>query len=153
MNRTFLLLTMGLLGCSGATSPVDRPDTHPVSGTVKLDGAPLAGASVTFKPTQREGRGAFAKTDDQGVYKLRTFDTADGAMLGRYGVTIQKREVIPGDPSYNDSDSENYGKEPPPEAAGKTIEHVAAKYANTRTSGLSADVKEGENTFSFDLTN
>lgn len=119
---------------------------------VRLDGSPLAGASITFRPAQKGGRGGFAKTDDQGFYTLTTFDTADGAVPGSYGVTIRKREVIPGDPSYNDSNSENYGKEPPPEAESKTIEHVAAKYGDTKTSGLSAEVTTGDNIFDFDVT-
>ncbi len=142
-----------MIGCGSSVDiPADRPATHPVSGTVTYNGSPLSGATVTFRPSQGATQGGYATTDENGAFTLTTFETGDGAQVGSYLVMIKKQEVTEGDPSYGDPDSPNYGKEPPPGAESKTVDLIPTKYANTKTSGLSADVKESENTFSFDLT-
>ncbi len=87
MCLTAVLLTMG---CGAGDY-----DLAPVSGTVTLDGKPVAGARVIFEP-QRSGQEALSAgpgsdgiTDDDGRYSLRT--TADGqrgAVVGNHSVTI-----------------------------------------------------------------
>ena len=68
-------------GCGG------RGDIGRVSGTVTLDGAPLAEALVTFQPTAG-GPPSRAWTDASGRYELRYSRTRDGAKEGDHEVTI-----------------------------------------------------------------
>lgn len=150
LQRCLILLSLFALGCSSEEVP-DRPATHPVSGMVTYNGSPLADATVTYRPMEFESKGAVGRTDEQGVYQLMTYETGDGAIAGDYIVTVIKQEHTPGDPSYDDTDSPNYGKEPPPEALGKTIDLIPTKYADTDKAILTATVKEGENDIPFEL--
>lgn len=146
------IIALFALGCSSGEE-TNRELTYPVSGMVTLDDTPLAGATVTFRPTVKGGRGAVAITDETGSYQLMTYETADGAAAGDYIVSVVKQEHTPGDPSYTDSDSDNYGQDPPPGAEAKTVDLVPTKYANGKTSGLTATVEEGENLFPLELSN
>src|SRR5689334_9866332 len=53
-----ILVTVGIVlaGCSNSS----RPPTYPVTGTVTMQGKPVAGAAVTFVPTGKEGEAASA---------------------------------------------------------------------------------------------
>jgi len=107
---------------------------------------------VTFRPNLGKGQGGYAKTDQNGFYELTTFEPGDGAEAGDYVVMISKRETTPGDPSYGDPDSPNYGKKAPPSAEPQTTDLLPKKYGSVTTSGLTAGVTEGDNEFSFALT-
>lgn len=69
-----------LAGCSDGLNLV------PVTGTVTLDGLPLEGASVVFRPEQ--GRLSSGKTDAEGRYTLRYTDEKAGALPGEHTVQI-----------------------------------------------------------------
>jgi hypothetical protein len=75
----FLLL---VFGCT-------RSGLAPVRGVVKLDGMPLAGASVLFLAQDDGGRDARGGTDAEGVFRLSTFQPNDGALPGKYKVVVQ----------------------------------------------------------------
>lgn len=74
------LLLLNLVGCntSGLT---------PVEGVVKLDGVPLANASIQFIP-QGAGRDATAGTDANGEFAMSTNEPRDGVMPGTYKVVV-----------------------------------------------------------------
>jgi hypothetical protein len=124
-----LLWVAGLSGCGG-------PKFYPVSGTVTMDGKPLADAMVVFIPeSTSEGRFAQAKTDDNGRYVLMQTTTKDGALAGKYKVSIST--FIMGIPEF----------EPPVPSIPET---VPDKYNDETT--LTVEVKPGEpNVFDFDL--
>lgn len=64
------------------------PAMVPVSGVVKLDGAPVpAGAGVTFMPVGT-GRPATGQTDQDGRFTLTTEKANDGALEGEYVVAV-----------------------------------------------------------------
>lgn len=75
--------------------------TVPVSGTVKLEGAPLAGATVSFVGPDENTKTATGVTDAEGRYRLSCFVTGttpvDGAMPGQYTVIVAKRQSAQGD--------------------------------------------------------
>ncbi len=74
-------LAAALAGCGSSY------DVGKVSGTVTLDGEPLAGAVVTFSPT-KGGAPSFGRTDASGKYTLQyTRDTA-GAEIGEHSVSV-----------------------------------------------------------------
>jgi len=88
--RRLVLLAAALftLGCGGSDKVV------PVSGTVKLNGQPLANAHVSFQPTAsgnnpKAGVGSYGNTDASGNYSLKTADTDQaGAVIGTHRVEI-----------------------------------------------------------------
>jgi len=135
---TPLALALVLLaGCSDA-----KMATYPVEGTVTLDGQPVAGGSVLFRPAQ--GPIATGKVDEQGRFQLRTYGEADGAVAGRHAVRLvppdKKFDVAPDELEFI-TDGESL-RQPPP---------FPAKYLAFETSGLTADVKEDDNRFDFEL--
>lgn len=83
-----LLGTAGL-GCGSGDS---GPALFPVSGTITVDGAPLAGAGISFRPDVGKGN-KFAEfipsgtADDQGEYELVTA-ARKGAPPGWYKVVV-----------------------------------------------------------------
>ncbi|HEV3023889.1 MAG TPA: carboxypeptidase regulatory-like domain-containing protein [Pirellulales bacterium] len=87
------LILCGLLvtaaGCGGS-------NTAPVSGRVRLDGQPLAGATVIFQPLSGErnpGPGSAGKTDESGGYTLQLMTgNTPGAILGKHKVSITAYE-------------------------------------------------------------
>lgn len=80
-GMAFSVACLLLAGCGDA-----GPEVAPVYGVVTLDGAPLAGADVTFTP--ESGRPSYAVTDDEGEYHLAYKPGVDGAVLGRHSVQI-----------------------------------------------------------------
>jgi hypothetical protein len=111
-------------GCGGGAS--DTPELGQVSGTVTLDGQPLAGANLEFVP-QEGGRPSVGTTDEAGHYELRYSQDEPGAKVGTHTVSIRTF-------SYSAPD---------------VPEKLPAKY-NAQTT-LTATVKPGENTTPFDL--
>ncbi|MCA9077496.1 MAG: carboxypeptidase regulatory-like domain-containing protein [Planctomycetaceae bacterium] len=117
------VLTRGLPGllaivitCAGiyflirsATSGYEYPELGYVTGTVTLDGKPLAGARVEFTPTEKtfpitekrsiRVRSSKAFTNEEGYYELRYDQDVEGAVVGDHRVKINKpegpREVVP----------------------------------------------------------
>jgi hypothetical protein len=69
-----------------------RSDVAPVSGTVTLNGKPLAHATVVFQPEDEgpnPGPGSTGTTDENGRYQLRLMTTnATGARVGKHRVSI-----------------------------------------------------------------
>jgi len=85
-----LILTAA--GCGGKGS------LSKVRGVVTLDGAPLAGATVSFVPVEGKGRIASGQSGSDGSFELTTFRTDDGALSGDYRVVVVVEE-----PNYPDS--------------------------------------------------
>jgi hypothetical protein len=114
-------------GCGGSG------DWARVTGKVTLNGQPLEGAIVEFRPLARGGSPSTGVTDAKGRYELmHTFEEA-GAAPGEYVVSISTRVT----------EFDDQGKEIERE------ERVPAEY--NRRSELKRVVKPGRNTFDFDL--
>ncbi|MCZ2340549.1 MAG: hypothetical protein LC104_01980 [Bacteroidales bacterium] len=126
-----LLLGCGLVGCSGKAF-----DTHPVTGLVTVNGKPLASGSVTFVSTSG-GPPATGEIGPDGRYTLTTEKPNDGAAPGKYTVMIIAL------PDMTNRAPEDRNPLPAP--------LVPEKYLSTSTSGLTAEVKAGENSIDFPL--
>lgn len=100
-----------------------------VTGTVKLDGAPVEGVVVMFEPV--DARLSTGATDASGQYELWYTSNVKGAAIGEHVVRIEK--------------SEN----PEQEELGGKLVVIPDRYNVNST--LAAEVKAGENTFDFDL--
>ncbi|TWT38586.1 transthyretin-like family protein [Blastopirellula retiformator] len=119
------VVTVGMtLGCGGANGP--RLGT--VSGTVTLNGKPLADATVNFY--HENDRPSHGKTDASGRYELEFTNTRKGAIVGENVVRITV------------ATTEGEGVKPKREI-------LQARY-NT-DSELRFDVESGDNTANFDL--
>jgi len=129
------------VGCGSADK-----NLAPVSGTITLNGEPLAGATVTFIPKDgTPGFGGVGKTDASGKYSLRgSRDNAKGIPSGEYRVVISKR-LMP-----NGSEVPADDKTPPMMSPAK--ESLPNAYSSMASSRQSATVPPGGGTtFHFNV--
>lgn len=152
---TWCMMALGLVagvavaGCS-RTPASSRPQTVPVKGKITLAGQPLAKATVSFQP-DGTGNGATGITDDGGNYVLSTFAAKDGAVPGKYKITVTKFEEATSGSSVDVNDP---GYAPPTEGAtaAKPKSIVPEQYSDPAKSGLTAEVATGAaNSFDFDI--
>lgn len=147
------ILLAPMVGCGGN----GFPDPTPVTGTVNYNGSPIEGALVTFIPEGEVGRASSGTTDAQGTFSLTTFSTNDGAIPGKYKVTIAKAESTLSESEMNAEDPGDAYGEMMEAAASGTMDklmknELPTKYGKADTSGLTREVIEGqENNFGFDL--
>ena len=145
LNCLFLVCFCVVVGCG---PPEGQRPTAPVEVTVTYQNKPVEGATVTFV-TSVEPMAANGITDAKGIAYLSTYGVKDGAVIGSNLVTITKTEVDKGVKT----------KEIPPDQADvvgftpltplKSL--IPKKYAMPGSSGLTEEVKNGKNKFSFDL--
>ena len=150
VNATLATLLIGMTGCGEPSI-----GSLPVTGTIKVDGKPIEGATVVFNP-DGSGRSASGLTDAQGKYKLTTVVSGDGALPGKYKIGVSKHENENMDlPKVESGDSKAlealYSKLDTSKAT-KSQNLIAPKYETADSSGLVAEVKTpGPNNFDFDV--
>jgi hypothetical protein len=93
LARNLCLAVAGVVLGAGSGCGTKASNFVKVSGVVTLDGAPLAGAKVTYYPSSGEAP-ALGITDGAGKFQLSTFDmktlkSAEGALPGDYRVTVE----------------------------------------------------------------
>lgn len=138
-------------GCD--TQKTDVPETYPVSIKIAYNGQPVEGANVSLIPEDPAGRGASGVTDASGVAKMGLPGLTDGAMPGKYGVTVSKVEGGQSDPNL--SPEEFYRQQSSePSAAPSSPKHILpVKYLSAGTSELECTVTEQDDqTYEFDLS-
>jgi hypothetical protein len=84
------------VGAAGCTGGANTP--YPVRGTVYLDGQPateLAGGTVTFNSSELQ-KSASGPIEADGTYRLGSLKPGDGAVPGKYRVTVSPAEVPEG---------------------------------------------------------
>lgn len=124
-----LVPLVALLGCGPK-----RPKTTPVSGTVTFKQQPLKGAAVWFI-AKAKGRPAMGMTDENGQYRLKTFEPNDGAVPGEYAVSVAPPASKAAKPG-----------------AAKSAGAFPAKYRSSETSGLHTTVETGkQDGYNFNL--
>ncbi len=130
-----------VMGCGPANT---NPPTIPVTGKVTHKGEAVEGATVKFLPSDPEGKVANATTQADGTYELSTFETGDGAMAGKYTVTVRKLVSVQ---QGVQQDGEHAG-----EPAYVNKDMLPAKYKSQGNTPLECEVPaEGETTFDIDL--
>lgn len=115
----FFIGALIVAGCSKG----DMPPLGSVSGTVTLDGQPLSGVIINFKPDV--GRMATAVTDGQGRYVLEYSYGNSGSKVGPSTVMFEW-------------------------PLGESGPAIPKKYVGME-SELKVDVTDGSNVFDFDL--
>jgi hypothetical protein len=82
---------VALSACSTDTKPaVEQKPTHPVQGTLLVDGKPIAGVLVIFHPqgaADPQMVRSYGRTEKDGRFTLSTYKPGDGAPAGKYIVT------------------------------------------------------------------
>src|SRR5262245_37210446 len=114
----------------------DRRPTHPVRGTVCLEGAPATGATISFywkdPATKRAPRFAGdAIVEGDGSFVMSSYGAFDGLPVGEYVVTV----------AFD-------GRYAP---VGDKKGWLGEPYGKVQTTPLSAVVKSGRNEFDFNL--
>ena len=129
----------GLLGCRAKQGQLP---TAQVTGRVTLRGVPLTRGEIKFFPVQVSGEGvrvAYGTLDAEGRYCLSTYRQGDGAILGDHRIAVESSEET----------SPGFGKTEAMARQSKWL--IPARFADPQTSGLTAHVEKGRNTFDFDL--
>ncbi len=145
------VLSIGLAGCSDD----GLGKRYPVAGTVTYDGKPLASGSINFIPETAESRSATGMIVD-GNYSLTTHKPGDGALPGKFKVTITS---YAGDLAKVKADAEKAfdAKNAMPDqlavGAAQKKSLIPERYGSFEGSGLSADVQERSNRIDFALKN
>jgi hypothetical protein len=134
-----LALLGGVLGCGGGDVGTAR-----VSGRVMYKGKPVPKATVSFTPMEGASRAASGLTDTAGDYTLGSFSVNDGALPGKYRVSIIARG-----PDRPPKPGEMGSGMPGEMMPGEPV--IPAKYFAPDTSGLTFEVKRGGNRADFEL--
>jgi hypothetical protein len=123
----FLSAVLLMAGCGNAAP--ELPAATPVTGKILLaNGQPLRSGRVTFYPEgQVAGIEAFAEIQADGSYTLTTYKLNDGAVPGRYVVTVTPYSYKTGNLKVSDPSL------------------IPQAYWEKDTSKLTAEVKAGEN--------
>lgn len=141
MSRLIVLLSclsLGfVLGCGS-----NYPKTYPVNGIVLMDGKPLPDVIVTLLPPT--GNPATGTTDSNGKFSLSTFSQGDGALPGKYAVSIMPKDPppMPGDEMSSPGGGQKVKYEAP----------IPTKYANPTTSQIELTVEAATNNPTIEIS-
>lgn len=134
------LLVVAAAGCAKKAGP--QFDLVPVSGIVKVDGQPVAEATVAYyfegtPPTNYYG--SAGTTDSQGRYELRTGEHA-GAVPGTYKITVSRITGTDGKPVVLEEgiDIEQLRRQ------GGAAESIAPRYSDQAQTELKVTVEKGK---------
>lgn len=99
-----------------------------VTGSVSYKGQPLARGTITFSP--EKGRPSGGDIENGKIANVTTFSPNDGVAVGKYRVAIAALDK-------------------PGEMTAKWL--IPERYGDVAKSGLTAEIKNGENVLSFEL--
>ncbi len=135
-------------GCS-PTNSIDygKVELISVSGTVTLDGSPLAGAVITFDNTEM-GTFSFARTDSSGNYTLLFDSEKKGVTPGRKVVQISTTRSVLGLPGEEGVEAGESSTESG-QKKEKSEDKVPKCY--NKESKLTVEVTSSSSVFNFDL--
>ena len=157
-SSEWLFLGLGIVVFCGCDPADTGPPTYAVTGTVTMKGKPAEGVAVSFVP-EGSGESAVGVTDSTGKYTLTTRVKDDGAVAGKYKVTMakydgQKQGVS--EPSEMHADYDVSDQYPPGYDESKAQSPISKnllpmRYSDPTTSGFAAEVAEKDNTFDFEI--
>lgn len=128
-----LMLIISLVGCGDGKIPLGK-----VSGVVTVNGKPLRKGQIEFFT---DARPAYGTVENGEIVSVITYKTGDGVPLGIHQVAIRPKI------------DEAAAMSPPKNGVSpfKADLSVPTKYQNAETSGLTAEIKRGENKLTFEL--
>jgi hypothetical protein len=152
----FIALFVGLILAAGCSDDGFGRQRYSVHGTVTYNkGEKLANGQISFVPEAQDGQAASGPIED-GYYSLTTLTEGDGALPGKYKVTVVAKDV-----DYEKVQSAARSKGMPPTAAlpqpliararKDARSKVPTRYNLPTTTDLTADVEARSNTKDFEL--
>ncbi|MCC9609391.1 carboxypeptidase-like regulatory domain-containing protein [Blastopirellula sp. JC732] len=130
-----------MIGCGAGNQ---NPPTTPVTGKVTYKGAAVEGAAVKFLPSNSEAKIANATSGADGTYAISTFEPGDGAMAGKYKITVRKLVSVQ---QGVQQDGEHAGE---PDYVNKDM--LPKKYMSVDDTPLEFEVNAGgDNAFDIEL--
>jgi hypothetical protein len=137
------------LGCGDETGLEKR---YPVSGTVTYHDEPVKDGQIHFLPKTVGGRSATGVIED-GQYSLTTMVPNDGAVPGKYQVTIVSKDIDFTKVKETIAKKGGIGRHKDIiKAASSAKSLIPTKYGSVQSSGLMAEVQPHSNTFNYKLT-
>jgi hypothetical protein len=144
------LPVVGVVGLSvlwaGCGRGAERPKVVPVSGKVTQKGKTLTAGEVTFTPVAGAEPSAHIATGQigsDGTYRLTTFNTGDGAVLGPHKVTVVVRSTTDMR-KMNELGGGKIAYKLPPSV-------LPPKYSSVENTPLKYTVEDKPNTIDIDL--
>ena len=128
-NRLFFYLLISFVCFSGCSS--NDTSTGTISGKVRYKDNPVPGGTITFHITSEKGiKTAVGILQKDGSFEIKK------AAVGSAKVTVETDTVNPGEQQAQSSS--NYVE-------------IPKQYNSVETSGLTMDIKQGENKKTFEL--
>ena len=158
-RRSFVALAASvaliLSSCGGGEEAFGK--RYSVSGTVTYNGQPLEKGAISFIP--EKGAGATGVIE-KGSYTLSTGGEQDGALPGKYKVTITAKEdnealakaTFAKESKRAESTITAIPRQYLANAAAAAKSLIPVGYGDLRTTTLSAEVKESSNTIPFTIS-
>lgn len=143
-----LVLTLSPLVGAGCGDDSGLSKRYPVKGTVTYNGNKVETGAIAFRSQDPKGRDA-SGTITNGYYALTTATDGDGALPGKYKVTIESKNVDLSEAKAK-SNSAALRQDDVAKANKKAKNLVPPKYSLPDTSGLEVEVT-GSMTKDFDL--
>ena len=137
----FLCGACSVAGCSGG------PRLAEVTGTVRLNGVPLANIMVEFNPDALSGVRSTATTDENGRYELVCDDQRPGALVGPHRVVLHDLAIYGG--KFLGRRLEQVGTK-----GGPTLKpsRIPNQYGSTGHTPLKKEVKPEPQTIDLEVT-
>ena len=137
------LLAASFSGCGG-----NKFDVAPVRGKVTCGGQPVTSGIVTFVPVAPEGGGepgkaASGRIGPDGTFVLNTYETGDGAIIGRHTVYY-----APSEGGDEEESEEGETAATPAPAAGGRRARIPCRFGGQ----AEAEVVAGENDLTIELS-
>ena len=131
---------MAAIGCGDSRGESEQAPPSPAQGIVTYKGDPVSKAAVTF--ISLDGKTlASGMTDGVGSFVLTTYDQNDGVPPGKYKVVVAVDTVEEIEPGVLAPEPEGGFKSP-----------IPLKYADSNTTDILVEVKEGSpNDFKIEL--
>ncbi|MCA8984384.1 MAG: carboxypeptidase regulatory-like domain-containing protein [Planctomycetaceae bacterium] len=94
-----LQLSVTFSGCSSGVQKYVPEKLVPVTGTISIDGTPVAGVTLSFIPQSgTSGKGGYAVSDESGHFIAKDYSHSDGLEPGSYYVTFSRLLMPDGKP-------------------------------------------------------
>lgn len=141
------LVTVTAFGCGDDTGLTKR---YPVYGKVTYKGQPVEKGRISFIPSGAEGRPASGQIEN-GRYTLTTLSPDDGAIPGKYKVTVTAQEVDDSEMKVIAKGGQFHHDAAFAKAVKNAKALVPSKYSLAETSGLAKEVAAQSNPIDIDL--
>jgi hypothetical protein len=132
MSAVGIVVCLGALALCGCSRGLPMGQ---VDGTVRLDGAPIADAMVTFIPADRKLPQSTGFTDSDGHFQLRCSNGTIGAAVGEHRVIVIDGARAPSGKGRDDDEL--------PEGKHVPVSRVPLKYARPDKTPLRQSVEKG----------